>query len=91
MWDTTATSSNNASVTSAVVGATETDDNNGVVAVAEEDREMPTTDVDVVDNIAGVDMGTQDVYEVWNEDVPDDVGDVDQINNDVEVTKKLAS
>ena len=52
---------------------------------------MPTTDVDVVDNIAGVDMDTQDVYEVWNEEVPDDVGDVDQINNDVEVTKKLAS
>ena len=52
---------------------------------------MPTTDVDVVDNIAGVDMDTQDVYEVWNEEVPDDVGDVDQINNDVEVTKKSAS
>jgi hypothetical protein len=52
---------------------------------------MPTTDVDVVDNIAGVDMDTQDVYEVWNEEVTDDVGDVDQINNDVEVTKKLAS
>jgi hypothetical protein len=52
---------------------------------------MPTTDVDVVDNIAGVDLGTQDVYEVWNEEVPgDDVGDVDQINNDVEVTQESA-
>jgi hypothetical protein len=32
--------------------------------VAEEDREVPTTDVDVVDNIEGVDdmrMDTQDV------------------------------
>jgi hypothetical protein len=51
---------------------------------------MPTTNVNVFDNIAGVDMGTQDVYKVWNKDVPDDVGDVVQINNDVEVTKKLA-
>ena len=38
---------------------------------------MPTTDVDVVNNITGVDMGTQDAYKVWNEDVPDNVGDVD--------------
>ncbi len=52
---------------------------------------MPTTDVNVVDNIAGVDMGTQDVYKVWNKDVPENVGDVVQINNDVKVTKKSAS
>ena len=72
LWDTTATGSNDASLTSAVAGATETDDDNDVVAIAEEDREMPTTDFDVVDNIEGVD-NTQEVYKVWNEDVPADV------------------
>ena len=81
MWDTTATSNNNASVTSAVTGATEEDDDNDVVAVSEEDQEMPTTDVNVVNNTAGVDdlrMDTQDVYKVWNEEVPEyDVGEVD--------------
>jgi len=55
---------------------------------------MPSTDVDVVDNIAGVDMrtDTQDTYKVWNKEVLEyDVGDVDQINNDVKVTEKSAS
>jgi hypothetical protein len=79
LWDTRATSSNDASATSAVAGATEMDDDHNVVAVAEEDWEMPTTDVDVVDNIKGVD-NTQEVYEVWNKDVPVDVDN--QINND---------
>ena len=92
MWDTTETRHDNASITSADAGATEEDDDDNVV-VAEEDRgAMPTTDVDVVDNIAGVDMRTdkQDTYEVWNEEVPEyNVGDVDQINDDVEVTEKL--
>ena len=37
LWDTTATSSNDASVTSAVAGATEEDDDDDVVGVAEED------------------------------------------------------
>ena len=87
LWDTTATSSNDASVTSAVAGATETDDDNDVVAVSEEDWEIPTTGVDVVDNIKRVD-NTQEVYEVWSEDSPVDVDN--QINNDVKVTKKLA-
>jgi hypothetical protein len=91
LWDTTETRNNDASTTSAVAEAMEEDDDN-VVVVAKEDRvTMPTTDVDVVDNIAGVDTGTQDVYKVWNEDVPDNVGDVDQINYDVKVTEKLAS
>ena len=76
-------------MTSEVAGATKDDDDN-VVVVAEEDcGAMPTTDVDVVDNIEGVDgmrMDTQDVYEVWNEEVP--AYDVDRINNDVEVTDK---
>ena len=90
MWDTTETSNDDASITSEIAGATK-DDDDDVVVVAEEDREtMPTTDADVVDNIAGVDMGTQDVYEVWNEEVPDDVGYVDLINDDVEVTEKSA-
>ena len=93
LWDTTVASTNDASMTSEVTGATKDDDDD--VVVAEEDRgTIPTTDVDVVDNIAGVDMrtDTQDTYEVWNEEVPEyDVGDVDQINNDVEVAAKLAS
>ena len=68
-------------MTSEVAGATK-DDDDDVVVVAEEDcGAMPTTDVDVVDNIAGVDdmrMDTQDTYEVWNEEVPEyNVGDVD--------------
>ena len=87
MWDTTKTSNDNASITSAVLGATEKDDDDDVVAVAEEDREMPTTNGDVVDNIKRVD-NTQEVYEVWNKDVPVDVDN--QINNDVKVTEKLA-
>ena len=90
MWDTTEASKDNASITSAVAGVTK-DDDDDVVVVAEEDRvTMPTTDVDVVDNIAGVDMGTQDVYKVWNKEVPDNVGDVDRINDDVKVTEKSA-
>ena len=43
LWDTRATSSDDASATSAVTGATETDDDHDVVADAEEDWEMPTT------------------------------------------------
>ena len=78
LWDTTKTSNDNASITSAVAGATE-DDENDVVVVAEEDcGAMPTTEVDVVDNIAGVDymrMDTQETYEVWSERVLEyDVG-----------------
>ena len=47
---------------------------------------IPTTNVDVVDNIKRVD-NTQEVYEVWNEDVPVDVND---LRSDVEVTEKSA-
>ncbi len=37
-------------------------------------------------------MDTQETYEVWNEEVPEyNVGDVDQINDDVKVTEKSAS
>jgi hypothetical protein len=93
LWDTTETRNDNASITSANMGATEDDDDNDVI-VAEEDRgAMPTTDVNLVDNIAGVDMrmDTQDTYEVWNKEVPEyNVGDVDQINDDVKVTEKSA-
>jgi hypothetical protein len=87
-WDTTETRNDKASITSADAGATEEDDDDDVVVAEEDCGAMPTTDVDVVDNISGVDMltDTQDTYEVWNEEVPDyDVGDVDQINDDVEV------
>ncbi len=89
-WNTMETSNNEASDSSANAGAMANDDDNNIM-VAEEDREVPTTDVDVVDNIEGVDdmrMDTQDVYEVWNKEVP--AYDVDQINNDVEVTDKSA-
>jgi hypothetical protein len=94
-WTTTKASTDDASMTSEVAGATK-DDDDEVVVVAEEDRgAMPTTDVDVVDNITGVDdmrMDTQDVYKVWNEEVPEyDVGEVDRINDDVEVASKSAS
>ena len=56
-------------MTSDVAGATK-DEDDEVVVVAEEDCGDPTTDVNVVDNIAGVDdmrMDTQETYEVWNE------------------------
>jgi hypothetical protein len=91
-WNTLEASNKDASNTSANTGAMADDKDNEVI-VAEEDREMPTTDVDVVDNIAGVDerMDTPDTYEVWNEVPEYDVGDVDQINDDVEVAAKLAS
>jgi hypothetical protein len=92
-WNTMEAST--ASMTSEVAGATK-DDDDKVVVVAEEDRgAMPTTDVNVVNNITGVDdmrMDTQDVYEVWNEEVPEyNVGEVDRINDYVEVATKLAS
>jgi hypothetical protein len=94
LWDTTENCNDDTCYTSDVAGATK-DDDDDVVVVAEEDcGTMPTTNVDVVDNIAGVDMcmDTQDVYEVWNEEVLDnDVGDVDRINYDVEVAAKSAS
>ena len=82
-------------MTSEVAGATKDDDDN-VVVVAEEDcGAMPTTDVDVVNNIAGVDdmrVDTQDVYEAWNKEVPEyNVGEANKINNDVKVATKLAS
>ena len=58
-WNTTEASTNNASMTSEVAGATK-DDDDDVVVVAEEDCEaMPTTDVDVANNIAGVDLDTR--------------------------------
>ncbi len=41
--------------------------------------------VDVVDNIEGVD-NTQEVYKVWNKDIPVDVNDM---RSDVKVTEKL--
>ena len=47
---------------------------------------MPTTDVDVVKNIEGVD-NTQEVYKVWNEDVP---VDVNNLRLDFKVTEKSA-
>ncbi len=68
-WDTTETRNDKASITSANAGATEEDDDDDVVGAEEDSGAMPTTDVDVVDNIAGVDMrtDTQDTYKVWNE------------------------
>jgi hypothetical protein len=69
-WNTTESSTNDASMTSEVAGGTKDDDDN-VVVVAEKDcGAMPTTDVDVANNIAGMDKDTQDVYEVWNKEVP---------------------
>ena len=57
LWDTPETSNNDVSTASDVAGATKDDDDN-VVVVAEEDcGTIPNTDVDVVDNIAGVDVG----------------------------------
>ena len=79
-------------MTSDVAGATK-DDDDDVVVVAEKDcGTMPATDVNVANNITGVVTDAQDVYDVWNKEVPDDdVGDVDRINNDVKVTKESAS
>ena len=49
MWDTTVASTDDASMTSEVAGATK-DDDDDVVVIAEEDRvTMPTTDGDVVE------------------------------------------
>ena len=60
LWDTMPTSQN-ASDTSTVEELAEEDEKK--VSVAEEDREDPTTQLDVVDNIAGVDdVQNDDVY-----------------------------
>ena len=78
--------SQNASSPSTVEESTEEDYKD--VSVAEEDWENPTTEINVVDNITGVD-DTHDVYKEWNEVVPE-VGDVDdQINDDVQVVTEL--
>ncbi len=82
-WDTAgANTKNDVGNTSEVAGATEDDDDNedNVTVVAEEDRgDDLTTEVDVVDDIAGVDdrrMDAPETYEVWNEEVPEyGVGD----------------
>ena len=70
LWDATPTS-RNASTPSTVVETTEEDGED--VSVAEEDRKDPTTEIDVVDNITGVD-DAHDVYEQWDEAVQN--GDV---------------
>ncbi len=95
-WDTAGANTNNdVGDTSEVAGAMEDDDDNedNVTVVAEEDRgDDLTTEIDVVDDIAGVDdrrMDAPDTYEVWNKEVPEyGVGNEHQINNDVEVTDK---
>ena len=67
-WDAMPTS-RNASNPSTVEETTEED--NKDVSVAEEDREDPTTELDVVNNIAGVDdVHDKDVYEQWDKVVP---------------------
>ena len=77
--------SQNAINPSTVEESTEEDDKD--VSIAEEDRENPTTELDVVNNITGVD-DTHDVYKEWNKVVPE-VGDVDnQIDDDVQVVTK---
>ncbi len=98
-WDTAeANTTNDVGNTSEVAGATEDDDDNEdtVTVVAEENRgDDFTTDVEVVDDIAGVDdrrMDAPETYEVWNEEVPEyGVGDEHRINDDVKVTDKSTS
>jgi hypothetical protein len=98
-WDTAGANTNNdVGDTSEVAGATEDDDDNedNVNVVAEEDRrDNFTTEVDVVDDIAGVDdrrMDAPETYEVWNDEVPEyGVGDEHRINDDVKVTYKSTS
>ena len=77
-WNTTEASTDDASMTSEVAGATKDDDDDDVVVAEDDCGAMPTTDVDVANNSAGVDKDTQDVYKVWNKEVPEyDVGEVD--------------
>ena len=89
LWDTMPTSQN-ASDTSTVEELAEEDDKK--VSVAEEDREDPTTELDVVDNIAGVDdVHNDDVYKQWDKVVPD-VGDVNNhIYDKVQVVTESTS
>ena len=83
LWDTMATSGN-ASDTSTVAGEMEEVDDDDVVSVAEEDQEMPTIELNVVDNITGVD-DAHDVYKQWDEVVPEAGDVIDHIDNDVQV------
>jgi hypothetical protein len=89
LWDAMPTSQN-ASNTSTVEELTEEDDKE--VSVAEGDQEDPTTELDVVNNIAGVDdVHNDDVYKQWDKVVPD-VGDVNgHINDKVQVVAELTS
>ena len=90
LWDAMPTS-RNASISSTVtVDVTEEDDED--VSIAEEDWEDPTTELDVVDNIAGVDdVHDEDVYEQWDEVVPEN-GDVNNhIDDEFQVVTKSTS
>ena len=82
--------SRNASITSTVAGATEEDDKE--VSVAEEYWEDPTTELDFVNNIAGVDdVHDNGVYEQWDEVVPEN-GDVNNhIDDEVQVVTESTS
>ena len=84
LWDAMPTS-RNASISS-TVAADATDEDDEDVSLSEEDREDPTTELDVVNNIAGVDdVHDDDVYEQWDEVLPED-GDVNNhIGDDVQV------
>ncbi len=86
LWDAMPTS-RNASITSTVVGATEEDDKE--VSIAEGDREDPTIELDVVDNIAGVDdVHNNDVYKQWDKVVLENGNVNDHINDEVQVVTK---
>ena len=70
LWDAMPTSGNT-NIPSTIAEAIEEDDED--VTLAEADLDDQTTDLDVVDNITGVD-NTQDVYEQWDEVVQDTEG-----------------
>ena len=83
LWDAMPTRQNDSSP-STVVETTEEDD--GDVTVAEVDQDDQTTEIDVVDNITGVDDAHSDnVYEQWDEVVQDEGDVIDQFDDDVQV------
>ena len=85
LWDAMPTSQN-ASNPSTVAETTEEDDKD--VTNAEEDWEYPTTTLNVVNNITGVD-DAHNVYKQWDQVIKDGGDVIDHFNNDVQVVMEL--
>jgi hypothetical protein len=85
LWDAMPASLNASNPSTVAADATEEDDED--VTVAEVDQDDQTTEIDVANNITGVD-DAHDVYEQWDEVVPEERDVINHIDDDVQVVTK---